>query len=101
MSDKPEEEGTETVDAGAADGGSLDLVIDVPLRLTVEVGSSRMLVRDVLQLSKGSVIELDRASGDPADVLINGRLLARGELVTEDDRLTVRIVETLGDASRS
>ena len=76
-------------------------MIDVPLRITVEVGTSKMLVRDVLQLAKGSVIELDRAAGDPVDVLVNGRLLARGELASDEDRLTVRIVETLGDASRS
>ena len=75
--------------------GSLDLVIDVPLRVTVEVGSTRMLVREVIQLSKGAVIDLDRAAGEPADVLVNGRLLARGEVTVEDDRLAVRIVEML------
>lgn len=83
------------VTGAAAERGSLDLVIDVPLRVTVEVGSASMLVREVLQFSRGSVIELDRAAGEPADVLVNGRLLARGEVTVEDDRLAVRIVEML------
>ena len=69
------------------------LVIDVPLRLTVELGSSRMLLREVLQLGKGAVVDLDRGASDPVDILINGRLIARGDLTTSDDRLAVRIVE--------
>jgi len=92
---KPEEEGTQEVPVAASASGSLDLVIDVPLRLTVEVGGARMLVREVLQLAKGSVIELDRGSSDPADILVNGRLLARGEVTVVDDRLAVRVVEML------
>jgi flagellar motor switch protein FliN/FliY len=79
----------------AVERGGLDLVSDVPLRLTVEVGSARMLVREVLQLGKGAVIELDRNQGDPSDVLVNGRLLARGEVTVVDDRLAVRIVEVI------
>ncbi len=93
--EKPDETVAEATDGAAAESGSLDLVIDVPLRVTVEVGSASMLVREVLQFSKGSVIELDRAAGQPADVLVNGRLLARGEVTVEDDRLAVRIVEML------
>lgn len=92
--EKPDETVAE-VTGKATGSGSLDLVIDVPLRVTVEVGSASMLVREVLQFSKGSVIELDRAAGEPADVLVNGRLLARGEVTVEDDRLAVRIVEML------
>jgi flagellar motor switch protein FliN/FliY len=79
-------------------GGGLDLVLDVPLRVTVEVGGARMHVREVLQLSKGSVVELDRASGEPADVLVNGRVVARGELTVVDDHMAVRIVEVVGAA---
>ena len=74
----------------------LDFVLDVPLRVTVEVGGARMLVRDVLQLAKGSVVELDRMSGEPADVLVNGRLVARGEITVEDERLAVRLIEVVG-----
>ena len=84
------------VDSAAPSRGSLDLVIDVPLRLTVEVGSATMLVREALQLAKGSIVELDRGSGDPADILVNGRLMARGEVTVVDDNLAIRIVEMLG-----
>lgn len=75
----------------------LDLVIDVPLRLTVELGTSRMLLRDVLQLGKGSVVDLDRHPNDPVDILVNGRLIARGDLASDDERLAVRIVELVQD----
>ncbi len=83
------------------DVGALDFVLDVPLRVTVEIGSARMLVRDVLQLGKGSVVELDRMTGEPADVLVNERLVARGEVTVIEDRLAVKVVEVIGsDATR-
>lgn len=83
----------------ARESAGIDFVLDVPLRVTVEVGGARMHVREVLQLNKGSVVELDRMSGEPADILVNGRLVARGELTVADDRLAVRVVEVIG-ASR-
>lgn len=92
-----EEAAVATVGSGSAPG--LDLVIDVALRLTVELGSTKLLLRDVLQLGKGSVVELDREASDPADILVNGRLIARGEVTTVDDRLAVRVVEVVSDAS--
>lgn len=78
----------------------LDLISDVELRLTVEIGGSKLLLRDVLQLGKGSVVELDRDAGEPADILVNGRLIARGEVTTADDRMVVRIVEVLSETAR-
>jgi len=74
-------------------GMPLGPLVDVPLRITVELGSTRMLVREVLQLSRGSVVPLDRLAGDPAEVFVNGRLIARGEVTAIDDSLAVRIVE--------
>ncbi|MDH3684805.1 MAG: FliM/FliN family flagellar motor switch protein, partial [Myxococcales bacterium] len=77
-------------EAGAAkmsEPGSLDLVIDLPVRLSVEVGGTNMLVRDVLQLGRGSVVELDRDANEPADILVNGRIVARGQVTTIEDRL--------------
>ena len=71
----------------------LGLVMDVPLHLSVELGSTRMPVRDVLALAKGSVVELDRMNGEPADIYVNDRLIARGEIANEDDRVAVRITE--------
>lgn len=88
---------------GPADAGSakpslagLDLVLDVPLQVTVEIGSARMLVQEVLQLDTGSVIELDRMAGEPADMLVNGRVVARGEVIVSDERLAIRLVEITG-----
>ncbi len=87
-------EGEEVV--GAEESSSLDFVLDVPLRVTVEIGSARLLVRDVLQLNKGSVVELDRTSGEPADLFVNDRLVARGEITVVDDRMALRVVEVVG-----
>ena len=93
-----ESESRETpADSGSAGGRpGMDFVIDVPLRVTVEIGSASMLVRDVLQLGRGSVIPLDRMSGDPADNLANGRVIAKGELTVVDDRLAVRVTQLMG-----
>ncbi|RIL04901.1 MAG: flagellar motor switch protein FliN [Proteobacteria bacterium] len=79
--------------AGAAPG--LAFVADVPLRITVQLGQARMRVRDVLALERGSVVELDRAVGEPADVLVNGRVVARADLTVVDERLAIRIVEVV------
>ena len=79
----------------AAGPPDLGLIMDVPLRLSVEVGSTRMPVRDVLALSKGSVVELDRSSGEPADIYVNDRLIARGEIAHEDDRVAIRVTELI------
>jgi len=67
----------------------------VPLRLSVELGSTTLPVREVLALTKGSVLVLNRASGDPADIYVNERLIARGELISQDDRVAVRITELI------
>ncbi len=89
----------EGIEAATSPNG-LDLVIDVALKLTVELGGAKLLLRDVLQLGKGSVVELDREANDPADILVNGRLIARGEVTTVDDRLAVRIVDVVSDATQ-
>ncbi len=82
-------------------GTGLGMVLDVPLRVTVEIGEARMLVQEVLQLAKGSVIELDRLAGEPADVRVNGRLVARGEVTVVEDRVAVRLVEMVGSDQTS
>lgn len=79
----------------AAEPASLDLLLDVPLRVAVELGRAHMAVRDVLALQTGSVVELDRAAGQPVDVLVNDRLIARGEVVVIEDRFGVRITEII------
>jgi flagellar motor switch protein FliN/FliY len=98
VSDEILEKGAERSTSPA--GGLMDLVSDVPLQLTVEIGAARMLLRDVLQLEPGSVVELDRESGALADVLVNGRLVARGDVTALDDRIAVRIVEVIAGDKR-
>ena len=89
---KPEESEGTVADA-AGDSPDLGLIMEVPLRLSVEIGSAQLPVRDVLALAKGSVVELDRMNGEPADIYANDRLIARGELTHDDDRVAVRITE--------
>ena len=74
----------------------LEVLHEVALGVTAELGRTRMLVRDVLGLAPGSVIELDRAAGSPVDVLVNGSLIARGEVVVVDEEFGIRITEVLG-----
>jgi len=80
--------------AGA--GGPIELLHEVEMGVTVELGRTRMLVRDILELSPGSVVELDRAAGAPIDVLVNGTLIARGEVVVIDEEFGIRITEVIG-----
>jgi len=75
---------------------SLDLLHDVEMGVTAELGRTRMTVRDLLSLTPGSVVELDRAAGSPVDVLVNGTLIARGEVVVIDEEFGIRISEIIG-----
>lgn len=88
--------------APAFGGGNsnIDRVMDIPLRVTVELGSSRIKVKNVLELSKGSIVELDKLAGEPVDLLVNGRLMAKGEVVVINENFGVRITEILGPADR-
>jgi flagellar motor switch protein FliN len=82
------------------DGASLELILDVPLAVTVELGRVRMPVRDLLAFASGSVIELGKAAGEPLDVLINGKPVARGEPVLVNDKLGVRLTEIVSPRER-
>lgn len=73
----------------------LDLLMDVPLRISVELGRTKLSVREVLDLQNGAVVELDRMAGDAVDVLVNDKLMARGEVVVVDDKFGIRITEIL------
>lgn len=85
--------------APAAQSG-LDLILDVPLKVTVELGRTRMQIRDVLELGKGSVVELDKLAGEPVDLLVNGKLIARGEVVVIDENFGVRVTDIVSPAER-
>lgn len=73
----------------------IDLILDVPLELTVELGRKRMFIKEVLDLTVGSIVELDRVAGEPVDVLVNGRIIARGEVVVIEDNFGIRITEII------
>jgi flagellar motor switch protein FliN len=92
---------------GTLDGGlqrpqnGIELLHGVDMEVTVEIGRTRMTVRDLLELTPGAVLELDRAAGSPADLLVNGRLIARGEVVVIDEDFGLRITEIAVDAAAS
>lgn len=86
--------------AGEAGNGNLDLILDVPLGVSVELGRVKMPVRQLLALTAGSVIELAKLAGEPLDVLINGRPVARGEAVMVNDKFGVRLTEIVSQTER-
>lgn len=79
---------------------NIGLILDVPLQVTVELGRTKKLIKDVLELSTGSVIELDRLAGEPVDVLVNGKLLAKGEVVVIDENFGVRVTDIVSSVER-
>ncbi len=83
--------------AGAATRRGLDLLRDVSMDVTAQIGSTRMTVSELLELAEGAVVELDRAAGAPADLLVNGHLIARGEVVVIDENFALRITEIVSD----
>ncbi len=91
---------TTTEPAAAASAAPLDMLMDVPLKISVELGRTQLTVKEVLALQHGSVVELDRLAGEPVDVLVNDRLVARGEVVVIEDRFGIRITETVSPAKR-
>ncbi|MDH5469119.1 MAG: flagellar motor switch protein FliN [Gammaproteobacteria bacterium] len=79
---------------------SLDVILDIPVTLSMEIGRSRISIENLLQLAKGSVVELDRMAGEPLDVLVNGTLVARGEVVVVNDKFGVRLSDVISPADR-
>ena len=79
---------------------NIDILLDVPLPITVELGRTSMTIRDILDLGPGSVVELDRVAGEPVDILVNGKLVARGEVVVIDENFGVRVVDIVAPAER-
>lgn len=79
---------------------NLDLILDVPVTVSLEVGRTRMPIRNLLQLNQGSVVELERDAGDPFDVYVNGTLIAHGEVVVVNDRFGIRLTDVISPAER-
>src|SRR5690606_32469478 len=90
---------TADADQGAADL-NLDVILDVPVSLSLEVGRARIPIRNLLQLNQGSVVELERGAGEPLDVYVNGTLIAQGEVVVVNDRFGVRLTDVVSPAER-
>jgi flagellar motor switch protein FliN/FliY len=96
----PQETGPASESPGgeeASPGQNLEMLLDLPLELSVELGRTRMSLQELLKLDKGSVIRLGRTEGEPLDIQVNGRTVARGEVVVVNDRLGVRVTE-IGEA---
>lgn len=93
--------GTQSLDK-KADGGSpdLDVILDIPVQISMEVGSASITIRNLLQLNQGSVIELDRLAGEPLDVLVNGTLIAHGEVVVVNDKFGIRMTDVISPSER-
>jgi flagellar motor switch protein FliN/FliY len=90
-------------DAQAAPGDgdiNLDVVLDIPVTLSMEVGRSRISIRNLLQLNQGSVVELERATGEPLDVYVNGTLVAHGEVVVVNEKFGIRLTDVISPAER-
>ncbi len=79
---------------------NIEMILDVPVTLAMEVGRTRVSIRNLLQLNQGSVIELDRAAGEPLDVFVNGTLVAHGEVVVINDKFGIRLTDVISPAER-
>lgn len=82
------------------DNPSLDVILDIPVKLTLEVGRTDIAIRNLLQLNQGSVVELDRVAGEPLDVMVNGTLVAHGEVVVVNDRYGIRLTDVISPQER-
>ncbi|MCO6430367.1 MAG: flagellar motor switch protein FliN [Deltaproteobacteria bacterium] len=112
MGDKEEVQGLEKVaqaagnvataatQAGAKTPQTLEFILDVTLQVTVEVGRARMTIQDLLQLGQGSVVELEKLAGEPLDIFINGKQVARGEAVIVNEKFGVRLTDIISPEDR-
>jgi len=78
----------------------IDLILDIPVQLTVELGRTKLAIKNLLQLAQGSVVELDGMAGEPMDVLVNGCLIAQGEVVVVNDKFGIRLTDIITPAER-
>ena len=80
---------------------NIGLILDVPLQVTVELGRTKKSIKDILELSNGSIVELDKLAGEPVDIHVNGKLLAKGEVVVIDENFGVRITDIVSPEERA
>jgi len=79
---------------------NLDLILDIPVTLAVELGRTRMVIEEILQLGQGSVLELDKIAGEPLDILVQGRPIGKGEVVVVNEKLGIRLTDIISPAER-
>lgn len=84
----------------AVDNNKLEFIMDIPLHVTVELGRTKLLVKDVLQLNQGAVVELSKLAGEPLDVFVNSKLIARGEAVVVNEKFAIRLVDIVSPNER-
>ena len=79
---------------------NLDFILDIPLKVSVELGRANVVIKDLLQLGQGSVLELDKLAGEPLEVLVNGKLVARGEVVVVNEKFGIRLTDIISPLER-
>lgn len=79
---------------------NIDFILDIPMKVSIYVGSTKMAIRDLLQLAQGSVIELDKLAGEPMDVMVNNKLVAKGEVVVVNEKFGIRLTDVVSAAER-
>ncbi len=89
-----------TPSAALAPGNDLNMILDIPVQLTVELGRTRIPIKHILQLAQGSVVELEALAGEPMDVLVNGYLIAQGEVVVVNDKFGIRLTDIVTPSER-
>ena len=78
----------------------IEFLLDIPLEITVQLGMTKMVIRDLLQLGQGSVVELDKLAGEPMEILVNNKLVAKGEVVVVNEKFGVRLTDIMSPAER-
>ena len=96
----PLEELRDDAPISAEERRKLDTILDIPVTIAMEVGRSQISIRNLLQLNQGSVVELDRVAGEPLDVLVNGTLIAHGEVVVVNDKFGIRLTDVISQIER-
>jgi flagellar motor switch protein FliN/FliY len=86
--------------AGSGAGNDITMILDIPVQLTVELGRTRIPIKHILQLAQGSVVELDALAGEPMDVLVNGYLIAQGEVVVVNEKFGIRLTDIVTPSER-
>ena len=98
--DELEDTGSSNGDLSEEESRKLETILDIPVNISMEVGRTKISIRNLLQLNQGSVVELDRVAGEPLDVLINGTLIAHGEVVVVNDKFGIRLTDVISQIER-